>query len=51
MYKRLFLVLVAMTIICGPAFAGDRPEFDAVLDDSANFFNDFIKNLVVQNNP
>ncbi len=51
MYKRLFVVLVAMTFICGPAFAGDRPEFDAVLDDSANFFNDFIKDLVVQNNP
>jgi len=31
--------------------AGNIPEFDAVGDDSANFFNDFIKAAVVANNP
>jgi hypothetical protein len=51
MFKRLLVVLVAMMFVCGPAFAGDRPEFDAVADDSANYFNDAVKDLVVQANP
>jgi hypothetical protein len=51
MMKKLLLVLIAAAFICTPALAGDRPEFDCVGDDSANFFNDFIKDLVVANNP
>ncbi len=51
MFKRLLVVLVAMMFMCGPAFAGDRPEFDAVGDDSGNYFNDAVKALVVANNP
>lgn len=51
MFKRLLVLTIALAFFCVPAFAGDRPEFDAVADDSANFFNDFVKDLVVANNP
>jgi hypothetical protein len=51
MMKRLLLVLIAVAFMCTPALAGDRPEFDCVGDDSANFFNDAVKALVVANNP
>jgi hypothetical protein len=51
MMKKLLLVLIAVAFMCTPALAGDRPEFDCVGDDSANFFNDFIKDFVVANNP
>ena len=49
--KKLLLVLIAVAFMCTPVLAGDRPEFDAVGDDSANFFNDAVKDLVVANNP
>jgi hypothetical protein len=51
MFKKTLLVMVAVAFLCVPALAGDRPEFDAVCGDDANFFNDFVKNLVVANNP
>jgi hypothetical protein len=51
MLKKALLVMIAVAFMCVPALAGDRPEFDAVGDDSANFFNDFIKDYVVANNP
>jgi hypothetical protein len=51
MLKRALLLVVAFAFMCVPAMAGDRPEFDCVGDDSANFFNDFIKEMVVANNP
>jgi hypothetical protein len=51
MFKKALLIVIALAFLCVPALAGDRPEFDAVGDDSANFFNDFIKDLVVANNP
>jgi hypothetical protein len=51
MLKKALLVMVAVALLCVPALAGDRPEFDAVCDDSANYFNDAIKDLVVTNNP
>ena len=51
MMKRLLLVLIAVAFMCTPVLAGDRPEFDCVGDDSANFFNDAVKALVVANNP
>jgi hypothetical protein len=51
MLKKAILVMVAVAFLCVPALAGDRPEFDAVCDDSANYFNDAIKALVVANNP
>jgi hypothetical protein len=34
-----------------PAMAGNIPEFDTVGNDSANVFNDAIKDMVVENNP
>jgi len=51
MLKKSLLIVLAVGFLCVPAMAGDRPEFDAVCDDSANYFNDFIKDLVVANNP
>ena len=51
MLKKALLVMVAVAFLCVPALAGDRPEFDAVCDDTANYFNDAIKDLVVANNP
>jgi hypothetical protein len=51
MFKKALLVMVAVAFLCVPALAGDRPEFDAVCDDSANYFNDRVKALVVGENP
>lgn len=50
MYKKLAVLFAAVTLIAASAFAGNIPEFDAVGDDSANFFNDFVKDMVVANN-
>lgn len=47
--KRFALVVLAMALISAPAFAGNRPEFDAVGDDSANFFNGFVETGVIGN--
>jgi len=49
--KKTLLIFVAIALMCVPAFAGERPEFDAVGDDSAIFFADIAKNLVIANNP
>jgi hypothetical protein len=51
MFKKALLIVIALAFLCVPALAGDRPEFDAVGDDSANYFNDLVKDLVVANNP
>jgi hypothetical protein len=40
MIKRILLVLMAVALISAPAFAGNRPEFDAVGQDAANVFVD-----------
>ena len=49
--KGLTIVLFAMMFMAAPAFGNDKfPEFDAVGDDSANFFNSFIEESVVNNN-
>lgn len=48
--KKLIIVLVAVMFMVTAAFAGNAPEFDGVGDDSANYFNDAIKDLVVANN-
>jgi hypothetical protein len=50
MIKKLALFVLFVAFISAPALAGNIPEFDAVGDDSANFFNDFIKDMVVANN-
>lgn len=50
MRKLSLIFFLAITLATVPALAGDVPEFDAVGDDSANFFNDFIKQSVVDNN-
>jgi hypothetical protein len=51
MVKKLALILLALTFMTVPAMAGNIPEFDVVGDDSANVFNDAIKDMVVANNP
>ena len=48
--KRTLVALVAVMFLCTPAFAGEQPEFDAVGCDATNFFNDFVKGIVIQNN-
>jgi hypothetical protein len=50
MIKKVMLLVVAMAFAAAPALAGNIPEFDAVGVDSDNFFNDFIKDMVVANN-
>lgn len=50
MIKKLTLLILLVSFISVPAFAGNIPEFDAVGDDSANFFNDFVQAMVVDNN-
>jgi hypothetical protein len=50
MMKKLALLVLFVAFVSAPALAGNIPEFDAVGDDSANFFNDFIKDMVVANN-
>lgn len=51
MLKKFALITLAMVFMTVPVLAGNIPEFDTVGDDSANFFNDFIKDSVVANNP
>jgi hypothetical protein len=50
MRKLALIFFLAITLATVPALAGDIPEFDAVGNDSQNFFNDFIKESVVANN-
>lgn len=49
--KKIMILTLVLAFMAAPAFAGNRPEFDAVKDDSANFFNDSVKALVVAHNP
>jgi hypothetical protein len=51
MLKKTLLILIAVTFMCVPAMAGERPEFDAVGDDAAIYFTDIAKALVLANNP
>lgn len=51
MLKKLAILFLGMVFVASSAFAGNIPEFDAVGDDSANVFNDAIKDCVVDNNP
>ena len=48
--KKILVALVAVAFLCTPAFAGEQPEFDAVGCDAGNYFNDYVKQLVIQNN-
>jgi hypothetical protein len=50
MIRKLALLFLFVAFVSVPALAGNIPEFDAVGSDSANFFNDFIKQMVVDNN-
>lgn len=47
MIKKIFLLLIAASIISTPVLAGSRPEFDAVGDDSANIFNSAVERSIV----
>ncbi len=49
MIKKTLMMLVMAVFISAPVLAGNTPEFDAVGDDSTNFFNDAIKDMVVAN--
>jgi hypothetical protein len=50
MIRKIILFSLVIALIAIPAFAGNAPEFDTVGDDSANIFNDFIKDMVVDAN-
>ena len=49
MIKKTLMMLVMAVFISAPVLAGNTPEFDCVGDDSSNFFNDAIKDMVVNN--
>ena len=49
--KKILIFTLALVFLSAPAFAGNRPEYDAVGNDSQNFFNDFIKEWVDTQNP
>jgi hypothetical protein len=49
--KKTLLILIAITFMCVPVMAGERPEYDAVGDDAAIYFTDVAKSLVLVNNP
>ena len=46
----MVMLVVAVMCITTVAFAGNRPEFDAVGCDADNYFNDMIKDNVIENN-
>ena len=47
MIKKFVICVLAILLVAPPAFGGNDPEFDAVGCDSTNFFNDWIKMMVV----
>jgi hypothetical protein len=51
MMKKALLIMVTMAFLSTSAMAGERPEFDAVGDDSANYSNCLAEQLVVGSNP
>jgi hypothetical protein len=51
MLKKIVLIMVVVAFMCVPALAGERPEFDAVGDDSAIYFGSPSIALVLANNP
>ena len=48
--KRILIILIAVTFMCTPSFAGEQPEFDTVGCDATNYFNDRVKEHVIVNN-
>jgi hypothetical protein len=50
MTRKIVLSLMVVAFAVVPAFAGGRPEFDAVGDDSKNYFNTVTRQRVVQQN-
>ena len=51
MFKQILTIVAIISIFCSLAVAGDRPEFDCVRGDANNYFNDAIKDMVVDANP
>lgn len=49
MIRRIGVVLLALMFVASFAWADNRPEFDAVGQDATNYFNDFIKEFIVDN--
>ena len=49
MIKKTLMILVMAVFISAPVLAGNTPEFDCVGDDSANYFNDAVRHMVVDN--
>ena len=50
MIKKTLMILLAAAFIAAPAYAGNVPEFDAVGCDSANYFNDQVRQMVAAMN-
>jgi hypothetical protein len=50
MMRKIVLSFIVAVFAAAPAYAGGRPEFDAVGDDSANYFNDVTRERVVLQN-
>jgi len=48
--RKIVLSLIVVAFAAAPAFAGGRPEFDAVGLDSENYFNDVTRQRVVDKN-
>ena len=47
---KTMMIFAAVALLSAPAFAGERPEFDAVGCDSSNYFNDKVDQIVIDNN-
>lgn len=48
--KKLFIILLALAFMYTPSFAGEQPEFDNVGCDATAFFNDLVKQIVIDGN-
>jgi len=47
---RMIILIVCAIFVYSSAMAGNTPEFDAVGNDSLNYFNDFVNGMVIDNN-
>jgi hypothetical protein len=49
-WKGILVGMVACAFLVTPAFAGEQPEFDTVGCDVDNYFNDRVKQMVIERN-
>lgn len=45
--KKILMSLIAVTLMATSSFAGEGPEFDVVGCDASNYFNDKIRDIVI----